>query len=129
MSKNKSERKTIRNKLDKLWRLIIRSGGCCELCGSRGKLDAHHIEGRSPMHLRWDLENGIALCFRCHRLGVHSEASSVQAEFREKIASLRGYDTLEKLKQMRYKIKKYGIQDLSDLHKHYQEKLENIEQY
>ena len=107
----KDKNKTLKRKLDKLWGLIIRSKGACELCQRQGKTDAHHLEGRSPMALRWDLRNGINLCFRCHRLGVHSPASSVQAEFRQKIIELRGIEVMEELKRMRYQFNKVDLEE------------------
>lgn len=122
----KTKRKTVANKLDKIWSLIVRAEGECELCQRQGKLDAHHIEGRSPQVLRWNLANGIALCFRCHRLGVHSPASSVQSEFRAKIIDLRGGVVLEELKNMRYNAEKISTPDLRELLEVYKEKLKSL---
>lgn len=45
----------------------------CRSCGVKGgRLEAHHIDEFSKMvALRWDVENGITLCFDCHR-DVHA---------------------------------------------------------
>ena len=57
--------------LDKLWEFTVKSraGFRCELCGDGGNgLDAHHILGRG-LWLRWDTDNGAAVC----RGGCHNK--------------------------------------------------------
>ena len=56
-----------------------RDGNKCFLCGSTEHLQAHHI---LPKHgwkdYRLDLQNGIALCAKCHSFGkwsVHNGAA------------------------------------------------------
>jgi len=56
----------------KAWRKTIfeRDDYTCQECGERGgKIVAHHIKGwtQYPEH-RYDIENGIILCERCHKL-------------------------------------------------------------
>ena len=52
-----------------IWRKKIwkRDGGKCRLCDSKKELEAHHIMtfGKYPL-LRWDENNGILLCHKCH---------------------------------------------------------------
>jgi len=115
MKNKKLDPKKLKNKLFKLWCKIIHSRGACELCGnSNGKLDAHHIEGRTGS-LLYNLDNGILLCFRCHRLGVHSEASSVQAATRQRIIDQRGQEAMENLKLQRHIPAKHSTDDLISL--------------
>ncbi len=64
-------KKYIKNKLDKLWSEIIRSGGNCEICGQPTK-DPHHVIGRKNLSTRWDLRNGVRLCFQHHTGGNRS---------------------------------------------------------
>ncbi len=114
-TKKKSPKKKLEDKLYKLCCQIIHARGKCELCGKTNcKLDFHHIEGRKGQ-LLYLIENGILLCFQCHRLGVHAEASSVQAEFREKITALRGQETMDKLKRLRYDTRQPTLIDLETL--------------
>ncbi|MDD5013805.1 MAG: hypothetical protein PHW73_01720 [Atribacterota bacterium] len=65
-------KKYIKNKLDKLYSLIIRSKGYCEVCGKTTNLQAHHVIGRIVYALRWDLQNGCCLCASCHEFGKQS---------------------------------------------------------
>ncbi len=64
-------KKYIKNKLDRLWSEIIRSGGNCEICGKPTK-DPHHVIGRKNLSTRWDLRNGVRLCFQHHTGGNKS---------------------------------------------------------
>lgn len=87
--KKKSTSKSLRKKCLKLWSEIIRgrASGMCEVCGRPAK-DAHHIiaRGTSPNMGWFDLNNGIALCFQCHRVhGAHSLDIDEQIAFRDKM--------------------------------------------
>ena len=58
------------NKLDKLWseKVKERAGNKCEYCLEENVwLNSCHIIGRANRATRWDLENGISLCFYHHR--------------------------------------------------------------
>lgn len=76
----RTKKPTIRTQL-KNWSRAVRDrdGNKCFLCGSNEHLQAHHI---LPKHgwkeYRLDLQNGIALCAKCHSFGkwsVHNGAS------------------------------------------------------
>lgn len=66
MSRKPNKRGT-KKRLDKLWGRIIRARANhkCEMCGKPGD-QPHHIVGRRNMRLRFDLRNGINLCYGCH---------------------------------------------------------------
>lgn len=55
----------------KAWRLAVkrRDKFKCKKCGSRKKLAAHHIKkwADHPL-LRYDVNNGITLCRKCHEM-------------------------------------------------------------
>ena len=69
----------LKKQLDKLWSERVRTrDGKCVLCGKTGKgLQAHHyIKSRArSLKYRWDIRNGITLCYGCHIYAVHMTAS------------------------------------------------------
>ncbi|MDR3113399.1 MAG: HNH endonuclease [Endomicrobium sp.] len=69
----------IKKELDALWSAKVRErDGRCALCGKTGKgLQAHHfIKTRArSLKYRWDIRNGITLCYACHFFKVHDMAS------------------------------------------------------
>ncbi len=48
-------------------RIKDRDGGACRLCGSREKLEIHHIRGKHRFHEQNHPEDLITLCAICHR--------------------------------------------------------------
>ncbi len=72
----KSTRKSLLNKLYNLWREYIykRDKYKCQLCGKSKRqgyvINAHHIvtKGSSGFAGKYDVENGVVLCFRCHKI-------------------------------------------------------------
>lgn len=54
------------------WRSKVfeRDGWTCQTCGERGcYLEAHHIKGWTKYpKLRYEVENGVSLCKKCHLL-------------------------------------------------------------
>jgi hypothetical protein len=64
---------SVKKSCDRLWAQVVkaRAGGCCERCGetpeSKQALHAHHTYGRSDHRLRFDVRNGVALCWSDHR--------------------------------------------------------------
>jgi len=64
-----------KDKCDELWREIIKSGGACEICGQPMR-DPHHVIGKKNYALRWDIRNGVRLCFTHHtggNLSAHND--------------------------------------------------------
>lgn len=71
----KQKKKTVKNRMDKKWSLIIRSKGRCEVCGKDEyacQLHPHHVIGRRNLDTRWDIRNGVCLCAMHHTLGKES---------------------------------------------------------
>ena len=49
-----------------------RDGWKCRVCGSIEKLNAHHLLSvRENPNLALDVNNGITLCRKCHRIAHH----------------------------------------------------------
>lgn len=58
-----------RGSLHRSWAKLVKhkSGNQCEKCGSSEYLEAHHIEPyKDNESLRYSVDNGVALCKRCH---------------------------------------------------------------
>lgn len=102
--------------LDIIWSKAIkeRVSNKCELCSEKYNLSAHHIINKSKSKgLRWKMENGMCLCFNCHRM-----AHDFPNKFKEKIKDMVDYKELEyrgnqvskyiDLKKEEENIKKYG---------------------
>ena len=73
----KSTRKRLIKDCDELWSLCIRTRDnfICQWCGKQGR-DAHHIVTRGSCGQvgRWELKNGVTLCFYCHRVKKNSKS-------------------------------------------------------
>lgn len=76
MTKIKSK-KTIEREFDEMWKHKVkhRDGWKCQICGKKlqGKnCHAHHILPKQLKKLRWDIHNGITLCYNHHKVGIYS---------------------------------------------------------
>lgn len=78
---------------DKLWtkKILERAGGKCEKCGKDKYIQAHHIIPRTCWPLRYDLENGVALCVRHHIYWSHKDSLA----FNDWIKDIRNLDYLK----------------------------------
>lgn len=81
--KQGSSKKSLEKKCHDLWRDIIflRAGGKCEYFGcSREATQPHHVKTKGHCrHLRFDLDNGMALCYPHHKgsnEAVHSDINA-----------------------------------------------------
>jgi len=60
--------------LDKLWSIKVKERDCkCLKCGKKTDLQAAHIFPRTKINTRFDINNGITLCKRCHLYWAHKE--------------------------------------------------------
>jgi hypothetical protein len=64
--KKRQSRKTLINKLDKVFSEVVRGKGKCERCGNTDTLQTSHIYSRSYQCVRWDELNAHCLCAGCH---------------------------------------------------------------
>jgi len=91
-------------KLDIQWSLAVRErDGKCMKCGRRDGLQGAHIFSRRSRSVRWDLDNGIALCMACHLFWAHQEP----VEFTRFLEGLLGRGFLKKLERKKNTIIKY----------------------
>ena len=116
VKKAKTERKKLRDQLDKLWAILVKLqvGGKCERCGSTEHLNSHHIFSRSNLSVRWDLDNGVCLCVGHHTFGRWS-AHKAPIWFIEWIKEKRGIEWYERLRVKANEVKKWTIPELKEL--------------
>ena len=112
MKTKKVKKSTIEKKLDRAWSKKILSKGKCEVCGNTEYLNAHHIEGRRNLRLRWDLRNGVCLCSGCHMFRKDSAHQS--PEWFHFWLEENRWEDLQYVMCHRNEIKKWTIEDLED---------------
>ena len=96
--------KSMKQRCDELWKQAIlkRADNKCERCGSTNIVQAHHIIPRTKYRLRFDLANGVALCYRHHIAGpdaAHKDALG----FAEWISTRRNVKYLKQVKDVQTK--------------------------
>jgi len=90
-------------KLDKAWSEAIRwRDTYCQKCGSEERLSAAHLFSRTNRSVRWDLDNGICLCYRCHIHWSHKEP----IEFVRWLAQTKGSKFIDMVRRKKNKIAK-----------------------
>lgn len=104
MAKIKSK-KTEQRELDQMWKEKVkkRDNYICQVCGkdlskTPKNCHAHHILPRQLKGLRWDVNNGITLCYSHHKIGVYSPHQNALWWF--------GWMNAHKPEQLKYCIKK-----------------------
>lgn len=84
--KTKKRRKlTYAQKMDrdllKLWAEVVKTrDGKCLKCGATEDLHAHHLISRRKKNVRYEPDNGITLCYRCHFYWWHSKDPFISIE-------------------------------------------------
>lgn len=92
-----------------MWRRVIHEkyNGRCAICGKE-PIQCHHIFSRRFSVVRWDVDNGIGLCYFHHHRFAHSDYE----RFRDVVIELIGQDVFEALKERAYSGKKLTLLDL-----------------
>lgn len=130
--KTQDKIKRLRNKCDKLWSEAVRTrDGACVLCGSVNGLNAHHwIHSRAQGNLhRWDVKNGITLCYPCHVHKVHYYASAEITDRLKQEAFNRGIVTPEEYDAIKdnHSIAKFGVGDYEKIKAYLEDYLESLD--
>ena len=85
LAKRKAEgdSKYWKNKLWNAVRQIVlkRDGNCCVFCGSKEKPNVHHIIDRRYKPYRYDPNNLISLCSKCHKFDAFCSVHCNPAKF------------------------------------------------
>jgi hypothetical protein len=94
--------KKLKIEAGKLWKLVVlrNNQGRCYVCGSRFMIDPHHfIPKRISLNLRYNPENGVALCRKCHNAITFKEDPMISLI----IASKKGKNWVEYLEREKNK--------------------------
>jgi len=68
----------LRKRADKAWTLALVKKEC-ECCGDKFRLQVHHFFPKSQFgHLRYDKDNGVTLCGKCHFELHHKSNPKIQ---------------------------------------------------
>jgi hypothetical protein len=97
----KTKKQLLRDEADKQWSIACfrKWGDSCTVCGKPATQTHHFFPKGQSAYLRYDVNNGVPLCFYCHILRIHrkNEPEPIVA-----ISNSRGkewYDNLARLKK------------------------------
>lgn len=109
VKKKKSTRSKLEKELDIAWSEYVRGRDKrCMFCGGSSVLAAHHAFGRVHKATRWDVMNGVALCWPCHQFRAHGDPCG----FREWFAGHVGQDQYLRLAEVHNQVVKHTPDDL-----------------
>jgi len=112
------KKKRLKLKADKMWRDNY-VGEFCEICRGAWKVTGHHFYYKgSYAHLRYEKDNCISLCAKCHFALHHQDPKTVT----EKIIEIRGQEWHERIKSKSQERPKSGFLTLA----YYQSKVEEL---
>ena len=98
MYRKRTKKQQLRSKADKLFKdtCFEKYGYNCEICNETYLATAHHYYYRSSCsHLRFDIDNGVILCGRCHAKLHFKDPEIVE----EQIIKARGIKWFNRLKK------------------------------
>jgi len=111
----------LRKEADKLFYLYVMQlhNNCCEICGEQAVTAHHFILKSQSAELRYNPENGISICNRCH-CKIHIQADM---ETINRIITIRGQEWADNLYKIKNQVfKKYrGINYYKDIIKQLKE--------
>lgn len=124
--------KRLKTKCDKLWSEAVRTrDGECILCGKKSALNAHHwIHSRAQGNRhRWNVKNGVTLCYGCHIHKVHYHASASDILQIKYAALQRGIVTPQELEEIAddHSITKFGVEEMEQVKDYLNAYLESLD--
>ena len=119
----KRKNNSLNRLLDTLWSKAVKklAKEKCEHCGSTQYLNSHHIFGRRNFPVRWNVNNGVCLCAKCHQFSSQFSAHQTPTLLTDWIRSKRGEEWYSQLVMMTA-IPKLTLSDKEEL----REELEKI---
>lgn len=127
-----TERQRLKKKIDTVFSIFIRTRfaddagytNCytCRVVKHWQKLDAGHFQGRGKLSTRWHELNVFQQCKQCNGF-----RGGEQFKFSRQLDADYGEGTAEEMERLGNQMRKYSIQELRDLLKHYQSKVEDLD--
>ena len=108
--RKKRSKSTLRRLLDTEWSRVIRLRERCARCSTDKNLQAAHIFSRRNLATRWDLDNGLPLCYACHFYWAHKEP----VYFMDLVKEYLGEVKLMFLRQKASSVKKWTVEEMED---------------
>ncbi len=119
LPKFKPDRKKIEKLLDKAWSDYVRSRDkTCKKCGGSGIVSAHHAFGRRHQATRWDIYNGVGLCYPCHIHWAHRDPCGFSEWFRDHVGEYQ----FDRLSECHNDICKFTTDELLEMLDFFNEK-------
>ena len=131
MKKKTTNLKKLIKKADSLWSLCVRSRDKeCVLCGSKNALQSHHwiLTRNQSNKYKYDLRNGVTLCYGCHIHGVHRNPSVYLLDRLKTVCIARRIATQEDINEItanRHEVHKRGVGEMENIVISLQSYLEN----
>ena len=125
MKKKRTNRQKLESKLDILWSKLVKqnAGYKCEYCGDDvSTLNSHHVIGRGNKNLKWDLNNGVCVCYRHHKYNEFSFHTS-KTFMNDWIRSVRGDDWWDDLQEKKRSSDKMSLIRMEEIYFELKEKL------
>ena len=108
----KPNRKKLEKQLDKEWSEYVRNRDrVCQKCGGVSSISSHHAYGRRHRATRWDVINGVGLCYPCHIHWAHRDCAGFADWFRKHV----GDDNYERLAEAHNQVVKHTVEDLQNM--------------
>ena len=126
-------KKTLKNKLDKLWSRAVRLAGndTCQICGKWGNNPHHLIHKSAGNRFRWVFENGVCLCSGCHTMNQAEAAHGGGLVFADNMRKMKPeqsawYDVAFGQNKM-YGPKQHTLDELEELQAILEDKIREYE--
>ena len=125
--KTKNKRKALIDKLDKAFQIWGRAEyNFCFICGSGYSCLHHFIHKAQSTNLRWDKQNGVPICGRCHqRLHSRNDASETWI-IEDRMSNRFGDDWKRYIQKEKVKMYKPGIKELEELLEEFKPKASDL---
>lgn len=102
VNRKKHKKNSLNKLLDTLWSKAVKilAKERCEHCWSTQYLNSHHVFGRRNFPVRWNVNNGVCLCAKCHQFSSKFSAHQTPTLFTDWIKEKRGLEWYSQLIMM-----------------------------